>query len=797
MTSVQRLVAGLIVCFATAATAGAQGSGGAPPGGQTPEQASAPEYVTIRVVDEEGRPAPGTMVGGWLSMQGQVFDSATGTMVAVKMDRQLSFPGGEARGAIATGPDGTARIPAKLFFSAGLDRAMPVIAWDKDGGRIGLAKVEGKDVGGAVEVRILPACRVTVRAASTALQKLGRPLEWSNVSVYWGDMRSMAVDARDGGHELLLPPGEFRLDAYGRGTYKEQSIVTIEPGQKELTIEVDLSPDRIAVLTGGPAPELSQIKGWKNGGPVTLSDLRGSVVILGFWGYWSGQCVHEMPTLMELHEKYKDRGLVTIAVHDDSVADVAEMDLKLQRARAELWSGRDLPFLVALDGGGEMPVEGRPGVTARGATTAAYGIRLFPTMVLIDRAGTVVGPLSKGNQGLAQLEKALGESPPGVQTLGQAGAPEDVTIRVVDEEGRPAPGAMVGGRLSVMAEVFDAATGRSVAVKVERHLSFQEGEARGAIATGPDGTARIPAKLFFSAGIDYAMPVIAWDKDGGRIGLAKVEGKDVGGAVEVRIVPACRVTVRVASTALQKLGRPLEWSNVSVYWGEMRPMAVDASDGVHELLLPPGEFRLDAYGRGTYVEQSMVKIEPGQKELAIEVDLFPDRVAALTGGPAPELSQIKGWKNGGPVRLADLRGSVVILDFWGYWCGPCVLGMPKLMEWHQKYKDRGLVIIAVHDDSVADVAEMDLKLQRARAELWGGRDLPFLVALDGGGEMPVEGRPGVTTTGATTAAYGIRSFPTIVLIDRAGTVVGPLRSGNLGLAQLEKALGEAPPAPGS
>jgi thiol-disulfide isomerase/thioredoxin len=143
------------------------------------------------------------------------------------------------------------------------------------------------------------------------------------------------------------------------------------------------------------------------------------------------------------------------------------------------------------------------------------------------------------------------------------------------------------------------------------------------------------------------------------------------------------------------------------------------------------------------------------------------------GKPAPELAQIKGWKNGGPVTLAELRGKLVLLDFWGYWCGPCLHAMPDLMALHDAFGDKGLVIIGVHDDSVASIAEMDSRLEQARQGRWNGRDIPFLVALDGGGETLIAGTD-ATAQGATTAAYGIAAFPTTLLIGRQGEVIGKI-----------------------
>jgi thiol-disulfide isomerase/thioredoxin len=55
----------------------------------------------------------------------------------------------------------------------------------------------------------------------------------------------------------------------------------------------------------------------------------------------------------------------------------------------------------------------------------------------------------------------------------------------------------------------------------------------------------------------------------------------------------------------------------------------------------------------------------------------------------------KTWVNGAPVSDADLKGKVVLLDFWAIWCGPCINTFPHLREWNEKYADKGLVMIGV------------------------------------------------------------------------------------------------------
>ena len=76
-------------------------------------------------------------------------------------------------------------------------------------------------------------------------------------------------------------------------------------------------------------------------------------------------------------------------IHDDSVASIAEMDAKLAQTRAQKWRGKDLPFPVALDGGGETRIEGTD-IMARGATVAEYGINSFPNAILIGKDGAVI-----------------------------------------------------------------------------------------------------------------------------------------------------------------------------------------------------------------------------------------------------------------------------------------------------------------------------------------------------------------------------------------------------------------------
>lgn len=64
--------------------------------------------------------------------------------------------------------------------------------------------------------------------------------------------------------------------------------------------------------------------------------------------------------------------------------------------------------------------------------------------------------------------------------------------------------------------------------------------------------------------------------------------------------------------------------------------------------------------------------------------------------PAPPLAGISAWINSNPLTLAQLKGKVVLVDFWTYSCINCIRTLPTLIAWDKAYRDKGLVIIGVH-----------------------------------------------------------------------------------------------------
>ena len=75
--------------------------------------------------------------------------------------------------------------------------------------------------------------------------------------------------------------------------------------------------------------------------------------------------------------------------------------------------------------------------------------------------------------------------------------------------------------------------------------------------------------------------------------------------------------------------------------------------------------------------------------------------------PAPEIGGIDSWINSEPLTIAGQRGKVVLIDFWTYSCVNCIRTLPYLKDWHDKYADRGLVIIGVHTPEFAFERDRD------------------------------------------------------------------------------------------
>lgn len=121
-------------------------------------------------------------------------------------------------------------------------------------------------------------------------------------------------------------------------------------------------------------------------------------------------------------------------------------------------------------------------------------------------------------------------------------------------------------------------------------------------------------------------------------------------------------------------------------------------------------------------------------------------------GPAPEFVGIDTWLNSAPLTMKNLRGKVVLVDFWTYSCINCLRTLPYVTKWHEKYKDQGLVVIGVHTPEFA--FERRTSNVQTATKRFGVR---YPVAQD--------------NQYATWHAYKNQYWPASYLIDRNGRIM--------------------------
>ena len=146
------------------------------------------------------------------------------------------------------------------------------------------------------------------------------------------------------------------------------------------------------------------------------------------------------------------------------------------------------------------------------------------------------------------------------------------------------------------------------------------------------------------------------------------------------------------------------------------------------------------------IESSVRSLTRGGNPIVSSHTIVPDSKSPV----APEFAT-GTWINSEPLTLQELRGRVVLIEFWTFGCYNCRNTLPSVKSWDARYHDKGLTVIGVHSPELDNEKQVE-NVRREVASL--GIRYPVVTDNDY----------------ATWKAYNVEAWPTIFLLDRNGRV---------------------------
>jgi thiol-disulfide isomerase/thioredoxin/protocatechuate 3,4-dioxygenase beta subunit len=177
--------------------------------------------------------------------------------------------------------------------------------------------------------------------------------------------------------------------------------------------------------------------------------------------------------------------------------------------------------------------------------------------------------------------------------------------------------------------------------------------------------------------------------------------------------------------------------------------------------LPAGVVPAQISFGGIAMSTKLIISSDDQENTEIKVTLADSTAANIGSAKRPDLLavgkqapdwDVEGWSDGTNRRIADYRGNVLVIEFWGMWCGPCVKAIPWMQRLAETCDREAVVFLGIHTPD----GDFD---QIARLKKLLGWSAP--IAIDRGTS---------TSDGVTSSRFGIHGYPTILIINREGKV---------------------------
>ncbi len=458
-----------------------------------------------------------------------------------------------------------------------------------------------------------------------------------------------------------------------------------------------------------------------DGKPLRLADLKGKVVLVDIWGTWCPPCRAEIPHLIALYEKYRDKGFVVVGLaYEGDELSKEEATAKVK----DFVKQNAITYPVAI--GDPKTRDSIPGFQG------------YPTLVFIGRDGTVKLVLV-GYQPLEELEPIvehlLAEEP-------EQGAVNRPTGKLLAMASLPLPRAAVADEQ----DQDDSPSSEELTRRVQQLL--RQGKFAEAVRAAAKAHKQDPENAEIA--VLYVRLLLLEGQQAMRQKGPKAALKSYTRAAQV------------AAGLLEEGADVPRNARLVAQVAHVQLALAHAQTGNKD---KAADALLKAFDAG-FTNLDFIDSSPALRALA-EHPKLADRIAELRKqeeerwrkAAQEELARGADFDfdfelpdlDGNPVKLADFKGKVVIVDIWGTWCPPCRREIPHFIELYKKYKDKGLAIVGINFERVPE-DQVVPTIRRFVAQM--GIPYPCVV-----GKREI-----------LQQVPNFRGFPTTLFIDRTGKV---------------------------